>query len=157
MFTSGMRLTQARITVRLPVSFRSWLLFDCQRLWSLLIIVETRTAHAVSNARFGKWRSWRAIAASAYLFLSCCLWRGVRNYKVLFFSGEPSRFPAHPDYVPSIFKHKKASHASAVSRFQRSQKRQTNVMFIMDLVTAAGCHVRDIKPVVHSQLCTLAK
>lgn len=56
-------------------------------------------------------------------------WAPTGNSRVCsehFLTGQPSRFPAHPDYVPSIFKHKKASHASAVSRFQRSQKRQSS-------------------------------
>ncbi|XP_037504984.2 uncharacterized protein LOC119381035 [Rhipicephalus sanguineus] len=54
-------------------------------------------------------------------------WTPTANSRVCsehFISGEPSRFPDHPDNVPSVFKHKPASRRDAVGRFERSINRR---------------------------------
>ncbi|XP_049520510.1 uncharacterized protein LOC119444346 [Dermacentor silvarum] len=55
-------------------------------------------------------------------------WKPTANSRVCsehFISGEPSRFPDHPDNVPSVFKHKPASRRDAVVRFERSANRRS--------------------------------
>lgn len=39
------------------------------------------------------------------------------------------RFVTHPDYVPSLFAHKKASRPGSVDRFARAQKRKSKPFF----------------------------
>ncbi|XP_064461994.1 uncharacterized protein LOC135372273 [Ornithodoros turicata] len=54
-------------------------------------------------------------------------WEPTANSRVCsdhFLTGKPSRFIDHPDYVPSVFKHKKSKSVGALARFERLKNRQ---------------------------------
>ncbi|CAN7943841.1 unnamed protein product [Ixodes hexagonus] len=63
-------------------------------------------------------------------------WQPSANSRVCsshFLNGKkPSRFPDHPDYVPSLFTYKKTSRAGAIARFERLKKRQSGTQAAVD-------------------------
>ncbi|KAL1475661.1 hypothetical protein MTO96_037126 [Rhipicephalus appendiculatus] len=76
-------------------------------------------AASLHGARRAKW-----IEALRRVNADGSPWAPTANSRVCgghFIQGEPSRFPDHPDYVPSVFKRKSTGEDGAVDTFERVQ------------------------------------
>lgn len=107
-------------------------------LWSLFL-KEQRLCLALVQSSFYQTMAgrWSCICLHVVLDVFASVNRNVNTtistYR--FFTGAPTRFVTHPDYVPSLFEHTVARCTRSSARFDRAKKRQ-GIYTVCDVVWA---------------------